>query len=48
MQQPPIRGMPPSENLLTLAQFVGVVIHEYKERNNVDFDFGPSTIPEEE
>ena len=47
MQQPPIRGMPPSENLLTLAQFVGVVIHEYKGRNNVDFDFGPSTIPEE-
>jgi hypothetical protein len=47
MQQPPIRGMPPSEDLLTLAQFIGAVIHEYKRRNNVDFDFGPSTIPEE-
>ena len=47
IQRPPIRGMPAPETLLNLAQFIAEIIHEYRRRNNVEFEFGPSTIPDE-
>jgi hypothetical protein len=47
MQRPPIRGMPSEDNLSTLDGFIMAVSHEYKKRNNVEFEFGPSTIEEE-
>jgi hypothetical protein len=46
--RPPIRGIPPKESLLTLHQFIRAVVGEYKRRNNVEFEFGPSTVPEED
>jgi hypothetical protein len=47
MKQPPIRGMPPEGDLLNLSQFCYQIVHEYRRRNNVEFEFGPSTIPED-
>jgi hypothetical protein len=46
-ERPPIRGLPSEESLLKLPQFIGVVGHEYRKRNNVEFEFGPSTLPDE-